>query len=304
MSARTPSRISPDFWFVPTWSGDFRIERQAESQTESTLLTVEDPTPGDRERLKPFLRECATKGWCADGIYEMIKATGETRVKIEAPTSQTGPLLARMTLAAVDVWTGVRFKDGQIAVVDGIPGASVPADTKVETLDPAQILINPDAAEPTKQEQPAPAPEPKPEPVAAAATVRAPNRGCPAPTACERRSSEVLRTFCTKEQWARWQNDGKMRVIGNSTGRAYWLYHRDEAASRGLPRVLIEAATGTPICVWDDRVPAAEEALALKFSVEHREKWMLSLKMSTALDIDADPLRARRGGRARYSRRR
>ena len=69
-----------------------------------------------------------------------------------------------------------------------------------------------------------------------------------------------------------------MRVMGNHTGAAYRLYHRDEAARRGVPRLLVRVATGEPVCVWDGAVPPAEEALAIKLAVEHQEAWLLGLR--------------------------
>jgi len=65
-----------------------------------------------------------------------------------------------------------------------------------------------------------------------------------------------------------------MRLIGQS-GRSYDLHHRDAAARRGMSTVLRDVALGCDICVWDDRVPPAEEALAIKLAVEHREAWLL-----------------------------
>ena len=111
----------------------------------------------------------------------------------------------------------------------------------------------------------------------AAATVRQPRRGCPAPTRCNRRASEVLRVFSTERQHDTFTRQGFMRVIGNRTGQAYFVFHRDEAAQRGLAHSLVEARTGNEVCVWDDRVPAEEEALALKLAIEHREGWLMRL---------------------------
>ena len=111
----------------------------------------------------------------------------------------------------------------------------------------------------------------------AAATVREPYRGCPAPTACRRRASEVLRTFSTEDQWKTWEAEGRMTLLGARTGRRYDLFHRDEAASRRLTHVLVERRTGDALCVWDDTVPPEEEALGIKLAVEHREGWLRRL---------------------------
>lgn len=116
----------------------------------------------------------------------------------------------------------------------------------------------------------------------AAASVRPPYQGCPAPTKCNRRASAVLRSFSTEKQWASWTRRGSMGLIGSRTGRAYDLFHRDEAADRGLTHVLVERRTGDAVCVWDDRVPPEEEALAVKLAVEHREGWLRRLPRGPA----------------------
>ena len=83
----------------------------------------------------------------------------------------------------------------------------------------------------------------------------------------------MLRAFSTVDQWARWEAEGLMRVVGSFSGRTYTLFHRDEAARRGHDRVLLDAR-GRAICVWDGSVPAEEEALGIKLAVEHREMWL------------------------------
>lgn len=123
--------------------------------------------------------------------------------------------------------------------------------------------------------KPQPSGAAEPAPAVAAATVREPQRGCPAPTAAERRASQVLRTFSTDAQWRQWERTGTMRLVGNATGRAYVLHHRGVAASLGLRHVLVRASNQREVCVWDDRVPPEEEALGIKLAVEHREHWLL-----------------------------
>jgi hypothetical protein len=115
----------------------------------------------------------------------------------------------------------------------------------------------------------------------AAAAVRPPARGCPAPEAAQRRASEVLSVFSSASQYDQFQNEGVMRLRGNRTGRTYWLYHRDEAARRRLTHSLLDSS-GAAICVWDERVPAEEEALAIKLAVEHREGWLMRLPRGAA----------------------
>lgn len=204
---------------------------------DECLLTVEDPTDADRTRLYPFLAAARQKGWMPDEDVA-IATTGETKLAVRAPLSVAGPVLAGVAHGKAETWTAVRFAKGTM-LFDGAP---------------------------------APAPDAE-----AAVTVTPPKKGCPAPTAAERRSSQVLTAFSTERQMGMWSEHGWMPVIGNASGRAYRLYHRDEAAKRGIPRLLVRASDGEPVCVWDDRVPPAEEALSIKFAVEHREAWLLNL---------------------------
>jgi hypothetical protein len=87
----------------------------------------------------------------------------------------------------------------------------------------------------------------------------------------------VLRAFCTQDQWKDWCRTGSMKVIGGTTGKAFRLYHRDEAARRGLSRCIVDVETNEPVCAWDAERPPEEEALALMVALQHREKYLRSL---------------------------
>ncbi len=242
-------------WFFPAWCGDFRLEARDDG---TTLLTVINPTSDDRLKLDPFLAECVKRGWTEErnwfdvfrgsdpnGNGDLYRApaiteAGESVIRLGVKLTEAAPLLAASAHGDSATWTALRCEGGVI-LVDGV---KIPAD-----------------AAPT-----------------AAATVQPPKKGCPAPTPAERRASEVLRTFSTKKQWSQWNAEGRMRLIGQTSGKAYHLYHRDEAAARNLPNLLIEASTQQPICIWDDRVPPAEEALAIKLGIEHRERWTRGLQ--------------------------
>lgn len=229
------------WWFVPAQCGDFRLESTGAS---TCRLTIVDPTSADEARLTPFFAAVAKldRAWWEKllglaGTPKGYAPTGETVLDFERPITELGPLLAGATARPnpLGVWTAIRHENG-VFLADGV--------TLVE--------------------------DKVPEPVAAA-TVSAPRRGCPAPTAAARRASEVLRAFCTARQFAQYQAEGRMRVLGNQTGKAYYVHHRDEAFARGLSRCVTEAATGRVLCAWDDQVPPEEETLALKLALEHRE---------------------------------
>lgn len=308
----------PRFWFIPCMSGDFRL---TDLDEKTCRLTVEDPTPSDYATLQPFLATMVEMNWL-DPAKAKIKEKGLTVIDLRIDIGLAGPLLVGQVHAKGDTWTAVRSVQGQISVNDGTSLALDLTPGPTSICDPLTVPCpyppcraekgakcrNPqtgavrEVAHPTRitaankhgePQLPAPLPvvEPvplPPEPVAAA-TFQPPARGCPPATACERRSSEVLRTFCTAAQWASWQHTGRMKVIGNYTGIRYDLYHRDEAAARGFRHTLIAplpddvsyarrwgSIPPREVCVWRTNVPPEEEALAIKMAVEHREHWLLS----------------------------
>lgn len=202
------------------------------------LLSVEDPTTEDRARLAPFLRALVERGLLPE--LPALLPGMRLSLPLAAPLRELGPLLAAESGAA-DAWTAVACVGGIVRVLDAQKAPSVPDDAE------------------------------------AAATVTPPRKGCPAPTPARRRASEVLATFCTPRQRAQFEAEGRLRACGSSSGRAYWVHHRDEAARRGLSRCVTEVATGAPVCAWDERVPPEEEVLALKLAIEHRERWLLAV---------------------------
>lgn len=182
-----------------------------------------------------MLKEARERGWIEEAVG--IEPTGKTLIYLTGPWIEMGPLVASAAHGDAATWTAIRSAQDEITVHTG-------------TLAP-------------------------PEDAAAAATIKEPRRGCPVPTRCNVRASQVLTSFCTASQIAQWNREGRMRVYGNSTGTAYDVYHRDEAARRGLSRSLVNAETRRVVCAWDRGVPAEEEALSLKLAIEHREDWLL-----------------------------
>ncbi len=226
-------------WFVAAECGDFRVERTG----DSCLLTVEQATAADVRRLVRFFN--ALKRMDILPAHQAPVLPGASlSLALPAPMESIGPVLAGATRTrgkgAPATWTAIRMENATLTVDDGVP-----ADM-------------PGAA-------------------VAAVTLAAPKRGCPPPSAAARRASQVLRTFLTTSQWPSYLRHGWLHAYGNATGKAYAVYHRDEAAARGLPRCVIEFDTGRPICAWDDAVPAEEELLGLTLAVQHREAWLRRL---------------------------
>ncbi len=201
-------------------------------------LTVENPTEGEMVQLRAFLTGARINGWCDAAAG--IAPTGKSTLALSTDLLTAGPMLTASTIPEGKVWTAIRSVSGAITLEDG---------TEI----------------------------PKPEEAVAAATVAAPQKGCPVPESCQRRASEVLAAFSTKSQWDQWHREGRMVAIGNVTGQAYHVYHQDQAAAERLDRCLVRVHDRHTICVYDRALPAEEQALSLKFAVEHREGWLLDL---------------------------
>lgn len=241
-------------WFIPAWCGDFRLEAHPDDAKRS-ILTVEDPTESDKARLVPFLAHARERGW-VDAL-DGISSRGMSVLHVGASVSEAGQVMAASLFRpGEETWTALRVTGGAIELVNG----TMPFD-----------MTAPKASEaPTSTSTPSlPAKQPE-----AAVTVRAPRLGCPAPTPAERRASEVLRTFCTQREWDCWQQRSFIPVVGNASGRSYRIYHRTEAARLNMGHTVVDQ-DGTEVCMWDDTVPAEEEALALKLALQHREGWLL-----------------------------
>ena len=242
-------------WFIPCWSGDFRLEAIL-GDASKCLLTVENPTPLDRERLAPFLAEAKERGWL-DARAE-VTPVGKTILPITAPMLEAGPILAVTALPDdAEKWTAIRRGDDSVTLEDGVGARLREMAMQLAT---GAIEVKGDRGE-----------------LVAAVTFREPKRGCPAPEPAPTRASQVLAAFSTVRQIESFQTRRFLVAYGNRTGKPYRVYHRTEAALRGLAHCIVQdVESGEDICAWDDRVPAEEEVLSLKLAVEHREEWLLT----------------------------
>lgn len=229
-------------WFIPCWSGDFRLEAK-DGRDDASTLTIERPTANEQKHVRAFLGAARARGWYTGTGPKLTKAT-VISVDLDVGVGLSAPLLIECVHKG-PIWTGVKSVDGVVTVADGIP----------------RLPGTPGNSSPSEVKSPAR--------VAAAATVTAPGVGCPAPEPCNVRASEVLTAFSTARQIEQWNATGFMDLRGGTTGRKYRLFHRNEAAKKGLDHSLIDAK-GT-LCVWHPTLPAEEEALAIKWMVEHFE---------------------------------
>jgi hypothetical protein len=229
------------YWFIPSHSGDYRLEAVGKGLTSCKLTVIKPTTFEYNKVLKPFLAK----------LHELemlptdkgIAEKGTTVLKIQKPLAQVGGLLANAVAEAHgETWTAIRSVGGKITLL-------------ADSDDPVKII---EASDDTL----------------AVVTVKKPRRGCPAPEDASIRASQVLRTFSTMSQWADFLATGSMKLIGSASGRAYRVFHRKRAVERSLGHLLIDD-TGDEVCVWDDSIPAEEEMLAIKFAIEHRESWLM-----------------------------
>lgn len=222
-------------WFIPTFSGDFRLSPDG----DRCKLTIDKPTVGERAMLDAFLAHARAQAWVDAGVG--YQPDGCATLSLACTVAEAGPILVPHVLGdgkSTLLWTAVRSKGHVELKVHG-RWRDVAEDAE------------------------------------AAVTLRRPNRGCPAPRRCNRRASEVLRAFCTEAQRQSWEQQGFLIARGSLTQRAYAVFHADEAAARNLPRCLVDLQTREALCAWDVMVPAEEQALGLKFMVEHQEADLL-----------------------------
>lgn len=264
-------------WHVPTWTGDYRLfpdPARSPAASPATILFIEEPNVSEVRILRDFLKQAGTLGWCP---ATHPRLTERTRVELvlSVHVSEAVRRLVEIALPGKELWTGVKSVAGDVSLFDGVPSSdeiALPPEPEEEAESEEAVAAEkaagkgkPRGGRPRRGGRPA---------AAHAATVVAPRTGCPAPEPCNVRASEVLAKFCTLSQRADWERTGSMKVIGGDSGRAYRIFHRNEAARLGLNHSVIDD-TGTTKCVWGQIVPAEEEALAIKFMIEHREERIL-----------------------------
>ena len=134
----------------------------------------------------------------------------------------------------------------------------------------------------------------------AAVSVLVPVRGCPMPTATdlkEIKAAAVVRKFLTAPQAADFDERRAFIAVGGYTG------HRYRITSRWSPEVekygvLHDLTTRERVCASNKVMPPSEEALSMKFAVEHFEQEFLGTAMLNHQD-EGRPHPARQSPRTR-----
>lgn len=225
-------------WFIPSWSGDFRLEADGD---DKCILRVEDPIPAEIEQLGAFLVKARKKKWCAD--IAGISPEGKSELKLATTVDQAGKVLLGRKRPRKGILTCIKAEGGGLVAIKG---------------DGEELEIA--AAQPEATE---------------AATVRRPTLCCPfATTGPDIRASQVLRSFCTTEQWRSWLNLGFLYCNGQLSGRRYLVAHRHHPIAIQNKYILWDCDGDHVVHCWDWSVPPPEEVLAVKLAVEHAEDWV------------------------------
>ena len=241
-------------WYFPSWNGDIRIEEHPEDPKKKTRLTVVSPTAAEIKKLGEIDALVRKRGW-RDEDKPMVGSFSvnwpeRAEFTLDAPVSRIGKVLLKKVKGGKQTLTAVVFEDGTQEVADG-DGEAVAA------------LVN-DAEEQAEK---------KPE---KAVSVKRPTPCCPTCFAEDpiTAADEVLKEFLTPSEWETWVNDLAVYAYGGMSGHLYRLAHRQspEAAKQG--KICLDLTNDEILHFHDWSVPPAEEVLAAKLILEHREDWL------------------------------
>lgn len=226
-------------WYIPSSSGDFRLLADGEDRT---LLEIVDPTPRELEVIGAFLGAAEEKRWIEPGATS-TSPVGTTTFLLQAPVADAGALLAtKNAFTPRGRITAVRSSGGRFEVT--------------EELSVALELTKAPEAE-------------------AAVTVRRPTPCCPyTRPGPDTRASTVLRAFTTETQWEEWERTGSLTCRGQITGHRYRIAHRHSPTAIRQGRICADLTDGFVLHFHDSLRPPAEEVLAAKLVIEHREPWL------------------------------
>jgi len=230
-------------WYHPNWCGDFRLEDDPDAEgAAGCLLKVADPTPAELEQLGDFLAKARQRKWISEAAG--VSESGETVLTIKATVVEAGRILIGEERLKAGVLTSVRSSAGAVSVVIG--------------NDPDEVAQE---AEKEEAEQ--------------AVTTPRPTCCCPNPTpGPEERASEVLRAFCTNQQWEEWEKHGFLHARGCYTGHLYRIAHRHSPIAVKQGKVSWAMTDDAIMHCHVTHLPPPEEVLAIKQTIEHAEHWV------------------------------
>lgn len=268
-------------WFIPSWSGDFRLETVEEGK--SCRLTVVDPTPHERQLLERFMKKALKKK-----LVESVQIP-ERELLIPAAIGTVAPLLVKEARPKKTTITAVRYEGGRLEVVEGTGRTLTELGEKIVAQEKAgeatvtggtgdgsgesKVESGTKKAEEKKDKDEKK--EEKKEKAEAAASVK---RGTPSCPQCEPGSvapaSEVLLEFLTPEQHDRWARERVVEVTGGLSGHRYLISHRHGRWAQRWGRIAFDVEDQGVLHFHDRTVPPEEEVLAAVLILEHREPWL------------------------------
>lgn len=232
-------------WFHPNWCGDFRLEDDPDKGDDEgeagCLLKVKEPTPAEIKQLGDFLAQCRKRKWIskAAGVSE----EGLTTLKLKTSVTEAGKVLMGDRKISKGTLTAVKHEGGELSIVMG----GEDGDTEVSE----------ETAKPSAEE---------------AVTTTRPTLCCPVPVeGPEERASEVLRAFCTNQQWRDWQEHGYLFCRGGHSGHLYRIVHRENPLAARQGKITWDMADDAVIHAHARWLPAPEEVLTLKLWLENAE---------------------------------
>jgi len=233
-------------WFVPSWNGDFRLEKKGK---KGCLLSVVKPTPHELMVLAQFLGIAHARGWTEE--EEITEENNE--IVLKADVAEAGREIVNLYMPVDRSITAVKFADGRLEVAD--------ANGTWELIQRAE-----------KEEEAAGKP---PEKETKAATVKRPTPSCPqCVDGAIEPATEVLLAFLTDQQHEDWARRRAILVVGGLTGHRYLLAHRHSELARRFGRICWDVENQQVLHFYDMTVPPEEEILAAKLILEHREPWL------------------------------
>lgn len=233
-------------WFVPTWSGDLRLEPLS-GDDKKTKLTIEKPTPDEKNQIIAFSALLVDRGWLEEPLKDI--GSDETWAAIiNAPLEKVGPVFVNVLRPGPAVMTAVKFKDGHIEVCEH-------RETGATGKELAKLAEKPKAE--------------------TAVTVKRPTPCCPdcyvgaiAP------ATEVLLSFLTPEQHATWKKGRYIVVRGGLSGHRYIIAHRNSEIAAKNGKIAWDCEDRDVIHFHDWSVPPEEEVLAAMLILQYREPWL------------------------------
>lgn len=241
-------------WYLPSWNGDIRAERDPDDPKQ-TLVTIVEPTVAELMTLGKLEHLLRKKGWYKEDepLWEDVKDQRRTDAKrqqvlVHAKIDKVAKLLVDGFKPGKQTLTAFVYKDGEIETVDGTQGD--------EALEKAAAK----AADGKGHR---------------AATVKRPTPSCPACRAgAVEPATEVLLDFLDEGQHRDWARDRTIVVQGGLTSHRYLIAHRNSPTAAELGRIAFDLDDGRVMHFHDSSVPPEEEVLAAKLILEHREPWL------------------------------